>query len=139
MRCLAFIFIGLLSLSTVVAQNKTIQERLGYAKDAKLVIIHADDLGVSHTENIASIAALEKGSVSSASILVPCPWFTEIAAWAVAHPQADLGLHLALTSEWKLYKWGPVASRNEVAGLVDPKGYFYDNVQDIYSHSNARE
>ncbi len=73
-------------------QTKTIQERLGYPKDAKLVIIHADDLGVSHSENAASITAMEKGSVSSASIMVPCPWFPEIAAYAQSNPSADFGL-----------------------------------------------
>src|SRR6188474_3817328 len=92
----------------IYSQKKNLAERLGYPKDAKLVIIHADDLGVSHSENTASIMAMEKGSVRSASIMVPCPWFPEIAAYAQSHPSAGLGLHITLTSEWKYYKWGPV-------------------------------
>ena len=89
---LLFLFLSIYSQS----QNKTVQERLGYPKDTKLVIIHADDLGVSHSQNMASISAWESGVVSSGSIMVPCPWFPEIAHYFVEHPSADLGLHLTL-------------------------------------------
>ena len=111
-----------LCASILSAQTKTTAERLGYPKDARLVIIHADDLGVSHSENAASIAAMEKGCVSSASIMVPCPWFPEIAAYAQSNPGADLGLHITLTSEWKYYKWGPVTAKEKVPGLVNKNG-----------------
>lgn len=113
------------------AQEKTVQERLGYSKDTKLLIIHADDLGVSHAENIASFKALEKGPVNSASILVPCPWLPEVSAYAKDHPDIDLGLHLALTSEWKYYKWGPVMPYDKVKSLLNSEGYFYDNTADV--------
>jgi chitin disaccharide deacetylase len=131
----------LLSFFTIVsfAQAKTIQERLGYPKDAKLVIIHADDLGVSHSETSASIFAMEKGSVSSASIMVPCPWFPEIAAYAQSHPQADLGLHLTLTSEWKNYKWGPVTPVTKVPGLVNEKGFLYSSVDSLLRSARPGE
>jgi predicted glycoside hydrolase/deacetylase ChbG (UPF0249 family) len=119
------------------AQKLTLQERLGYAKDAKLLIIHADDLGVSHSQNQASIYALEKGSVSSASIMVPTPWFSEIAAYAVAHPKADLGLHLTLTSEWKYYKWAPVAC--DVPSLKNKQGFFYPDVDSVYMFASLDE
>ncbi len=115
---------------TLPAQTKTIQEKLGYSKDTKLVIIHADDLGVSHSENSASTYAMEKGSVSSASIMVPCPWFPEIADYARAHPQADLGLHLTLTSEWKNYKWGP-SLHGKVSSLVNGQGFLYSSVDSL--------
>ena len=123
--------------SFVYAQSLTIQEKLGYPKDTKLLIIHADDLGVAHSENGATINAIEKGSVSSASIMVPTPWFSEIAAYAVAHPKADFGLHLTLTSEWKYYKWGP--SSGEVPGLKNKQGFFFSSVDSVYSSATITE
>jgi predicted glycoside hydrolase/deacetylase ChbG (UPF0249 family) len=107
------------------AQNKTIAERLGYPADSKLLIVHADDLAIAHSEDAASFEALEKNAVTSASIIVPGPWLTEVAAYAKAHPDADLGLHLALTSEWKTYRWGSVESKDRVPSLFDPSGYLW--------------
>jgi predicted glycoside hydrolase/deacetylase ChbG (UPF0249 family) len=69
---------------------------------------------MSHSDNAATIYAMENGSVNSASIMVPCPWFSEIAAYARTHPTADLGLHLTINSEWNFLKWGSVASKSEV-------------------------
>ena len=63
------ILISILVIFSIRAQPQTIQERLGYPKSSKLLIMHADDLGVSHSENIASIHALEIGPVTSASIM----------------------------------------------------------------------
>lgn len=117
----------------------SLQERMGYAKDAKLLIIHADDLGVSHSENEASIYAMEKGSVSSGSIMVPCPWFPEIAAYARAHPMADLGLHLTLTSEWKYLKWGAVFNKEKVPGLINKNGYFFESVDSLLQKGKPAE
>ena len=119
--------------------QQTLQEKLGYSKNSKLLIIHADDLGVSHSENAASIFAMEKGSVSSASIMVPCPWFPEIAAYAREHPKADLGLHLTLTSEWKYFKWGPVFAKEKVPGLVNKNGFLFSDVDSMRNSSNPAE
>jgi predicted glycoside hydrolase/deacetylase ChbG (UPF0249 family) len=119
--------------------QETIQEKLGYPKDAKLLIIHADDLGVAHAQNAASIEALERGSVRSGSIMVPAPWFPEIAHYAVTHPHADLGLHITLTSEWKYLKWGPVTPDQQVPGLVNNSGFFYSSVDSVRRTATAAE
>ncbi len=121
-------FLGASLLFAVLAargQQKTITERLGYPADAKLLILHADDLGVAHSVDRASFTALNQKAVTSASVMVPCPWFTEVAAYARQHPEADLGLHLTLTSEWKTYRWGSAASKDRVASLLDPDGYLW--------------
>ncbi len=130
------IFLLCSAVCTVFAQAKNVAERLGYSKEDKLLIIHADDLGVSHSENMASIRAMEEGSVNSASIMVPCPWFPEIANYARSHPEMDFGLHLTLTSEWKYFKWGPTASKDAVASLINNEGYFYDLVPKVAEHAD---
>jgi chitin disaccharide deacetylase len=129
----------LLFSSLLLSAQQTLSEKLGYSKTTKLLILHADDLGVAHSENAASIFAMEKGSVSSASIMVPCPWFPEIAAYARAHPKADLGLHLTLTSEWKYYKWGPVAPKVEVASLVNANGFLFESTDSLYAGAKLEE
>jgi len=114
----------LLVASTLSAQTRTIAERLGHPRDAKLLILHADDMGVAHSENAASFDALDKGAVNSGSIMMPTPWVTEVAEYVKTHPNADLGLHLVLNSEWQTYRWGGLASRDQVPSLYDPDGTF---------------
>src|SRR6185503_14751982 len=121
------------------SQEKTIAERLGYARDAKLLIVHADDLGMAHSVNAASIKAFETGLVNSGSIMVPCPWLPEIAAYARKFPEADLGLHLTLTSEWNLFRWGPVLSKDRVPSLLTRDGYLYPTETEAASRADARE
>lgn len=121
------------------APAKTLLERLGYAPDAKLLIVHADDLGMAHSVNRASIKGLESGLVSSASIMIPCPWLPEIAAYARTHPAADLGLHLTLTSEWTLYRWDPVLPKDRVPSLLDASGYLYLTETEAAAHIDPKE
>lgn len=124
---------------SLFAQTKTIQERLGYPRDTKLLIIHADDMGMSQSENAASIAAMEKGSVSCGSIMVPCPWLGDLADWARKHRNADLGLHLTLTSEWKHYRWGPVAGAKQVGSLVNGMGFLHADTDSVYLRSGITD
>jgi predicted glycoside hydrolase/deacetylase ChbG (UPF0249 family) len=129
----------LFSLFNASAQTKTIAERLGYPPDSKLLIIHADDLAVAHSEDVASFDALDTHAITSASIMVPCPWIIEVAAYAKEHPEADLGLHLTLTSEWKTYRWGPVESKDKVPSLLDPTGYLWPDTPAAVRNLKADE
>ena len=132
-------FLLVLAASSLGAQARNLATRLGYPADTKLLIIHADDLGVAHSEDVASLDALDQHAVSSASIMMPTPWVTEVAAYAKAHPDADLGLHLTLTSEWKSYRWGSVAPRDQVKSLLDSAGFFPDDESIVAKNANPAE
>ena len=122
-----------------VDSHPSVAQRLGYPKNAKLLIVHADDLGMAHSVDVATGKALEAGSVNSASIMVPCPWFSEIAGYARAHPDTDLGLHLVLTSEWATYRWGAVLYVDKIPSLLSHDGYLYPTEDDAAKHIDARE
>lgn len=119
--------------------GQALQVRLGYPPDAKLLILNADDLAVSHSEDVASLSALDQKLITSATAMVPCPWFTEVADYAKAHPDADLGLHLTLTAEWQTFRWGPVAPRALVPSLTGADGYFYADSGEVAKHAKLEE
>lgn len=126
---IAFLLLFLLAIavhraSAQGAQN-SLAEKLGFPGDAKLLIVHADDVGVTHSVNAATIKGLESGLVNSASLMAPCPWFPEIADYAKSHAEIDFGLHLTLTSERVYYRWGPVAPAGKVPSLLDKNGYLH--------------
>ena len=114
-------------------------ERLGYDRDARLLIVHADDVGSSHAINLASFDALASGQVSSASVMVPCAELQEVGDYAAAHPEADLGLHLTLTSDDAHDHWGPVAPKGEVPSLVDSQGFFWPGPREALGQIDAKE
>ena len=107
MKKSALILISLLFTLSLSSQgNKNLAELLGYPKNSKLLIIHADDMGLSHSVNMATIKAFDNKGITSGSIMVPCPWSPEIEVYAKDHPGMDVGIHLTLTAEWDLYKLG---------------------------------
>lgn len=120
-----------LLLSVVVsvsARGETWAEKLGWPKGQKVLLIHADDIGMCYEASQAAKEALTKGWYQSAAAMVPCPWFNEFADWCSKNPQHDVGLHLAMNAEWKWYRWPPVAPKTEVPGLVDKEGYMHRGV-----------
>jgi chitin disaccharide deacetylase len=131
-------FSFLLIALTMFANAQTLADRLGYPPGTKLVIIHADDLAETHAVSAAATKAMESGTVNSASIMVPCPWFPEMADYAKSHPDADFGLHLTMTSERVYYRWGPVAPKDKVPSLVDENGYFHHDWEHG-QHANPQE
>lgn len=131
--------VSLLVGSTLSAQTKTVAERLGHPANSKLLIIHADDLAAAHSIDVASFDALDKGAITSASIMVPTPWITEVAAYARAHPNADLGLHLTLTSEWETYRWGSVSPPDKVSSLLDSTGTFPNDESIVAARAKPAE
>jgi predicted glycoside hydrolase/deacetylase ChbG (UPF0249 family) len=120
-------------------ERPSLAERLGFKATDKILIVNCDDVGNSHASNAAVMDAMENGLVTSATIMTPCPWVPEIFAYAKAHTEKDFGLHLTHTAEWKGYKWGPVASKSEVAGLVDPQGYLWPDIMNVYSHATPEQ
>ena len=139
MKQLILSLLCLCAFAAITLAQKTLQEKLGYSKDAKLLILHADDLGMSHSENAATFYSMENGVVNSASIMIPTPWVVEVAAYQHNHPQADFGLHLTLTSEWNYLKWGSVASKSEVPGLLNKNGFFFSSLDSVYASATAAE
>jgi len=100
-------------------------KKLGLGNDARVVIIHTDDIGMCQASVSAFADLVDFGLISSGATMVPCPWFPAAAAICRANPQVDMGVHLTLTSEWKTYRWGPISTRDVASGLIDEEGYFH--------------
>jgi len=121
------------------ATEKSLVERLGFAPDARVLIVNGDDFGMNHATNEGTLKALKNGALTSSTIMVCCPWFEEAADMARKNPKANLGVHTTLTSEWGRYKWGPVLGCSAVPSLCTDKGYFHGEVFDIYATSSLDE
>ena len=110
-----------------ISQYSNLSELLGYDKNDKLLIIHADDLGLSNSVNKASFDALTNKYINSASVMMPAPYSNEVANYFKENQDIDLGLHLTFTSEWKDYKWHGISHEDSISSLIDSKGNFYEN------------
>ncbi len=122
-----------------VAAARPLAERLGYQAEDRLLIINSDDAGMCHAANAGTLEGMEQGLITSATMMVPCPWFPALAEYARTHPALDFGVHLTHTSEWKFYRWGPVAPRDQVPGLVDPSGHLWSSVEEVYAHGTPEQ
>lgn len=110
------------------AEAETWAEKLGYPADKRVVILYASQLGMCYESNHAGTKLLEAGMIQSASAMVPCPWFGDLAQWASQHPDLDVGISLTMTSVGKHYRWRPISPRADVPGLVDADGYLCGSV-----------
>lgn len=131
--CLMIIFIP----DIILSQN--LAERLGYKATDRLLIVNCDDVGMCHSANLAVIDGMENGIITSGTIMTPCPWFSEIAAYSRAHPEKDFGVHLTHTAEWNKYRWGTVAPDDLVKGLYDKEHYMWRSVEEVYASATPDE
>ena len=103
----------------------TTNHLLGYPEDARLLIINADDFGMCHAHNAATLQAIAEGIVTSTTLMVPCPWAPDAVAMLRDRPEIPFGVHLTLIAELAPCRWGPVASKRDVPSLLDAAGYFH--------------
>ena len=121
------------------AQDSTYAEKLGYPKNARVIILHMDDAGMSYDSDKGIEKVFSKGVANSTSVMMPCPWVPQIVRYIKSNPGIDAGLHLTLTSEWKNYRWQPLAGASVVPGLVDSMGCLWADVSDVVKHATADE
>lgn len=119
----ALFAVGLLLAAARGEENWARQ--LGYPAGTRVLLLHSDDAGMCYEANAAVKRYLTEGDVPSASVMMPCPWADEFLDWLKSHPGLDVGVHFTLNAEWKHYRWGPVAPRAEVPGLIDPRGLLW--------------
>jgi hypothetical protein len=119
--------------------DSTYAEKLGYPKGSKVVILHVDDAGMSYDSNEGAIQAMTKGVATSCSVMMPCAWAPGFVHFLSQHKNIDAGLHLTLTSEWKDYRWVPLAGKTAVPGLTDAEGDLWPSVEDVVKHASADE
>jgi chitin disaccharide deacetylase len=138
-RQVVFILIFLFLFIQAKSQELTYAEKLGFAKGARVLILHVDDVGMSWDSNQGAIQAMEKGVANSLSVMMPCPWVPGFVRYIKEHPDTDAGLHLTLTSEWKDYRWPPLSGRPAVPGLVDSEGALWHSVEHVVKNASADE
>jgi len=136
-----FLFFIILVCPKAIAQvsGQTYAEKLGYPKGKKVLIIHVDDVGMSYESNQGAIKAIKEGVANSLSVMMPCGWVPGFVNYLKQNPDLDAGLHLTLTSEWKDYRWGPLAGKNQVKGLVDQEGALWKSVGDVVKNASPDE
>ncbi|MCF2445916.1 polysaccharide deacetylase family protein [Dyadobacter sp. CY345] len=138
-RSLSILFLLVTHLLHGQTTDQTFAEKLGYPKGKKVLIIHVDDVGMSYESNQGAIKAIKEGVANSLSVMMPCGWVPGFVHYLKENPDIDAGLHLTLTSEWKDYRWGPLAGKNQVKGLVDSEGAMWRGVGDVVKNATPDE
>lgn len=119
-----------------------ILEKLGLSANSKAVVFHADDIGSLQATIPAYRNLVRRGSISSASVMVPCPWFpaaAQVIRETAALPQSDIGVHLTHTSEWDAFRWGPISAigRDPNSNLLDKAGYFHQQTGPVQANGKV--
>lgn len=115
-----------------------ILQKLGFSPNDRVVIVHADDFGMCQATLPAVAELFDAGLVSSAAVMVPCPWFASVAAYSRNNPTADVGVHTTLTCEWDAYRWGPLSTHDAASGLIDNEGYLPRTTPAIYEQADPQ-
>ncbi len=111
---------------------------LGYPNEARLLIINADDFGMCHSNNEATLRALTEGVATSTSLMAPCPWAPHAMRLLRERPDIPFGVHLTLICEFSDYRWGPITPADRVPSLVDASGHFVRDEQQAELLAQAR-
>jgi len=129
-KCLMILFVSVIAQVTVLSQSK---------EETKTLLIRCDDMGMSHSVNMAFKELMESGLVFSASVMFTCAWYQEAVNILKENPQITVGIHLTLNAEWKNYRWGPIAGRDKVPSLVDKDGFFFPSRAAFFANNPKSE
>ncbi|MEB2783453.1 polysaccharide deacetylase family protein [Algoriphagus persicinus] len=132
-------FLFLLAIVPTLTFSQNLAKKIGYPSDAKLLIIHGDDVGVSHSQTKATFDAMKEGLVNSTSMMVPTGWSAEVGEMAKEMPDADIGIHITLTNEWLNFNWAPEAGRTAVPGLANENGHMYPDCAQVTANASPEE
>lgn len=120
-------------------QRITNAEKLGFPKGTKVLLLHMDDLGMCEEANQAGMNYIAKGHILSGAVMMPCEFAVPFVEWVKDVPNADIGVHLTLTSEWRSWRWPTVSPAEGVPGLLDPEGKMWRSVPEVVMHATDRE
>lgn len=138
-KTIAALLFNSVLLAGAQTTNISYAEKLGFPKGAKVIILHVDDAGMSYDSNEGAINSITKGVANSCSVMMPCGWVPGFVHYLKEHPGIDAGLHLTLTSEWKEYRWVPLAGQEKVPGLVDNEGAMWSSVDSVVKNATPAE
>lgn len=140
MRYVSAVLVAIFVMFVPLASGQeTYAEKLGWPEGTRALILHIDDAGMSLDSDLGTIKAIDEGVANSLSVMMPCPWVPNIVKWIKTQPRHDAGLHLTMTAEWDVYRWGPLAGKPAVPGLVDEEGCLWDNVPLVVQNATPDE